>query len=216
MTAPIRSLPKLHVVTDDVTLARPGWARHAAEVLEAGGPEVALHVRGPRTTGRSIFEHVEGLVPLARSSSATLIVNDRVDLALATGSDGVHLGERSIPVVEARELLGDDRLVGRSAHTAAEVTRARDDGADYAFVGTIYPTPSHPGLPGIGAIGLREAAERGSPLPVLGIGGIDERRVGEVMAGGAYGVAVIRCVWDRSEPGSAVEALIRALQGGNR
>ena len=208
---PPRPLPPLHVVTDDETLARDGWARRAGEVLEAGGAGLALHVRGPGSPGRVVFEHVERLVPLARTTSATLLVNDRVDVALVTECDGVHLGTRSLPVVEARRLLGGARLVGRSTHTAAEVAGARDDGADYAFVGTIHPTPSHPGLPGIGAIGLREAVRHGSPLPVVGIGGIDVGHVAAALAAGAHGVAVIRCVWDRPDPGRAVEALLEAL-----
>jgi len=213
MTGAGRPLPRLHVVTDDDTLARAGWTQSAVAVLQAGGAEIALHVRGPASSGRAILEHVTRLAPVARATGSTLIVNDRVDVALVSACHGVHLGRRSIPVADARVLLGPGRLLGCSAGDAAGVIRAGESGADYAFVGTIFPTPSHRGVPGIGPIGLREAVQHGHELPVLGIGGIHGRRTGAVLATGAWGVAVMSGVWDRPDPAAAARALLQRLRG---
>lgn len=211
MTAP--PVPRLHVVTDDATLARPEWPALARAVLEVGGPSLALHVRGPHSPGRTIFELTGCLLAGARAAGALLIVNDRADVAFAAGADGVHLGRRSLPVGVARSLLPSGSVVGVSTHAPDETARAAVDGADWAFVGTIHPTPSHPGLPGIGANGLRDAAARADGLPVVAIGGIDVGRVAAVVRAGAHGVAVLRGVWSASDPARAVGEFVSAIEG---
>jgi thiamine-phosphate pyrophosphorylase len=201
------------VVTDDRTLASDRWLVSAEAVLETGGASIALHVRGPGTPGRRVFDLARHLVPRARRVGAWLIVNDRVDVALATGADGVHLGRRPLPVAAARDLLPTGARVGVSVHGADEAERAGAEGADYAFVGTIFPTPSHQGLPGMGVNGLRDAAERARGLPVIAIGGIDVGRAVEAMRAGASGSAVLRGVWSAPDPARAVGEFVRAIEG---
>lgn len=211
-------LPRLHVVTDDGVLAGPGFGRLAPIMLDAGGSDLALHVRGPRTTGARLHAHAAALVEPAEDSGALLLVNDRVDVALTTCAHGAHLGARSLPVGEARALLGRDRVVGLSVHSAPELTRAAADGANHAFVGTVFPTDSHPGRAGLGVAGLTDLLTDagGAPttghLPVLAIGGMTPERVGEVAAAGAWGVAVLGGIWRAPDPVAALEDYLAALR----
>lgn len=203
-----RRLPRLHAVTDDAVLARPDFLAHAREVLAAGGPDLALHLRGPRTGGRPLFELAESLVAAARENGALLVVNDRVDVALAAGADGVQLGRRSMRVEDARRLVGDELLVGVSVGSADEARAAVGAGADFLLVGNVYATESHPGRSGIGRAPLSETASFG--VPAVAIGGVTPERVPEVRAAGARGVAAIRAVWDAGDPAREVTRFLEA------
>jgi thiamine-phosphate pyrophosphorylase len=207
------ALPRLHVVTDDSLLASGAWPSRAVEVLEAGGPALCLQLRGPRTEGAVLHGLASELLPHTRRSGARLVVNDRVDVALAVAVDGVHLGERSLPVSVARSLLRDDRWLGASCHDASSAAAAQREGADYAFLGTTFPTPSHPGVTGMGLEGLTAALARLESLPVIAIGGIDAARVPSVLSTGAYGVAVVRGVWGARDAASAVRRYLEAIGG---
>jgi len=206
--------PWLHVVTNDEVLAREGWVRIATSVLEAGGGAVALHIRGPRTCGATIHRLTTQLLPDALRTRSLLVVNDRVDVALAAGVGAVHVGRRSLPLDSVRDLVGADVCVGVSCRSGEEVARAQSKGADYAFVGTIFATATHPGEPGMGVAGLQNAVEGAEGLPVIAIGGVDVRHAGDVQAAGAHGVAAIRGVWDAAEPATAVTAYLAVLEAG--
>jgi thiamine-phosphate pyrophosphorylase len=200
------------VVTDDSMLARGGWIARAVAVLETGGAEVCLHLRGPRTPGATLHGLANELLPHARSVGASLFVNDRVDVALAVDVDGVHLGARSLPVGVTRGLLGSGRWLGASCHDASSATAARREGADYVFLGTIFATPSHPDVAGMGVEGLAATLARLEGAPVIGIGGIDPARVAPVLEGGAHGVAVVRGVWEARDAASAVKRYVEAIR----
>ena len=205
-------LPRLHLITDGETLRRPAFARRAAELLREGGPTVALHLRGRDVPARTLVETAEALLPVAAGTGSLLLVNDRVDVVLACAAQGVQLGGRGMPIAAARGLLGPGALVGASVHSAEEGRRARAEGADFLLAGTLFRTPSHPGRPGAGTAWLRPLAARG--VPVVGIGGITPERVEEVVAAGAFGVAVLRGVWDAERPIESLRAYQRALEKG--
>ncbi len=205
-------IPRLHVVTDSRTLERPDFVVLAREVLAAGGARLALHVRGPATDGRTVHDLAVALRSPARDAGARLLVNDRVDVALAAGLDGAHLGERSLPVTEARRLLGGERLIGASVHDRGRARAACEEGANYAFVGTIFSTPSHPGRTGIGVSGMAAILEAAPGFPMLGIGGVSVARVADVVRAGAYGVAVLGGVWAARDPVAAVSEYLVALE----
>jgi len=207
-----RSLPRLHVVTDDSMLARGGWKARAAEVLATGASGLCLHLRGPRTDGATLYRLASELISHAHIAGAQLVVNDRLDVALALRMDGVHLAERSLPVAASRALLGADPWLGVSRHDAAEIAAAVREGADYAFLGTIFATPTHPGVVGMGLEGLSATLSGLGGFPVLGIGGIDPERVAGVLHAGAHGVAVVRGVWDARDPVSAVRCYLEAIE----
>ncbi len=207
-------LPRLHVVSDDATLARGGWEARAADVLAAGGTALCLHLRGPRTDGATLHRLARELLPRARGAGARLFVNDRVDVALAVEVDGVHLGGRSLPVGAARRLLGADRWLGVSCRDAAQIAASRHEGADYAFLGTIFPTPTHPEAAGMGVEGLAATLGGLGAFPVIAIGGVDPASVAGVLGAGAHGVAVVRGVWNARDPATAVRRYVQAIETG--
>jgi thiamine-phosphate pyrophosphorylase len=204
-------VPRLHVVTDDAVLARPGWIEQALALLGSVTSPIALHVRGPATDGSTLFE-ITTRLRRARREGSWVIVNDRVDVALAAGADGVHLARRSLPAAEARAILGSEPVLGASLHGSDEVAAARAWGAEFAFVGTIFATPSHAGAAELGEQGLRAAVGRAGGLPLLAIGGVDVARVRGLVRAGAHGVAVVRGVWSRGTPAAAVVEYMDAIE----
>lgn len=208
----MRGLPRLHAVTDDAVLARTGFATGAAALLAAGGAGLALHLRGPDTDGATLYRLACELAPEARAGGAWLLVNDRVDVALAAGVTGVQLGQRSLDAHEARTLLGPAARVGVSCHDADEVERAGALGADFVLVGNTFSTPSHPGRQGTGVKGLGAVCARAGSLPVLAIGGILAAHVPTLIWAGAHGVAVVRGIWDRQDPRAAMADYLQAIE----
>ncbi len=185
----------------------------AEGLVEAAGERVALHVRGPRTGGGALFRIVTRLRPVARLHGALLLVNDRVDVALAASADGAHLGERSLSVASARALLGGRRAVGASVHGADALASAARAGADYALLGTVFPSASHPGRPGLGVEGLSRIRAAAPGIPLLGIGGIGVGEVDAVLAAGAHGVGVLGGIWGQRDPAAAALDYLAALDG---
>lgn len=180
------------------------------EQAAAGGLR-AVQVRERDLATRDVLALVQELHAPLRARGVRVLVNDRVDLVLALGADGVHLRADSLPVAAARRLLGADRLIGVSAHTADDVVRAESDGADFAVLGPIYETPSKRqyGEP-IGPRVLEEAGRR-CRIPVFAIGGITVARVAEVRRAGAYGVAVVSAILSATSVESATREFLDAL-----
>jgi thiazole tautomerase (transcriptional regulator TenI) len=202
-------VPVLHVITDDDVLRSPDFLTRAADVLAALGPRGALHIRGHRTSARRLYDIATTVAPLASLAGAMLVVNDRVDVALAVGVtvEAVQIGERSFSVDEVRR-IGPHLRVGVSVHSIDEVASA--SGADWIIAGHIFDTPSHASEPSRGLDFLRQVCQV-SPVPVIAIGGIEPRDVGAIREAGAYGVAVIRGVWDA--PAGAVHEAVDAYLG---
>jgi len=146
----------------------------------------------------------------AIADRALLVVNERLDVALAAGASGVQLGEEALPTAIARDILGPDSLIGRSVHSVAGADEAVAQGADFLIVGTMYSTRSHPGATPAGPE-LMWKISRLCDLPLIGIGGINESNLGEVLAAGASGVAVITRILDASDPESAARKLKQAM-----
>ncbi len=203
-------IPRLHLVTNDRVLADAGFVSRATSAMEAGGARVALHLRGPESGGRVLWEHGRALASVASRTGALLLVNDRVDVARLLELDGVHLPEHGLPVSEARKLLPDGAIVGRSLHGAEELDDA--ERPDVALVGTLFTTPSHPGRLGAGPGRITRVRRVNPGLPLVGIGGVTLDRVDSVMAAGAHGVALLRAVWDHPRPGESVAEYLDAIQ----
>ena len=209
----MRDVPRLHAITDDARLADARFVDDAAEVLEIGGSEVALHLRGRETTAARLFEIASALLPVARASGATLLVNDRVDVALVARADGVQLREDSLDAAAARALLGAEALIGVSRHaqTVAQVA----DATDFVLFGSVFETASHPGRTPTGIDALGEAASvsrrqaGGRAVPLVAIGGITPERVAEVMQAGAHGIAALSTIWQGGP--NTVQAFLDAL-----
>jgi thiamine-phosphate pyrophosphorylase len=147
---------------------------------------------------------------LCRHYGALFLVNDRVDLALAVDADGVHLGQKDMPIATARRLLGHQRIIGRSTTNPEEMAGAIAEGADYIGVGPVYATPTKPDRAAAGLDYVRYAATH-APLPWYAIGGIDAQNLAAVMAAGAERVAVVRAIVQAPDPTAVTRHLIQQL-----
>jgi len=178
-------------------------------VLSRAGIRVA-QVRCKRSSGRSAWEAVRSAVEVLRDAGVVALVNDRVDWALLSGADGVHVGDEDLPPAEARRLLGPDRLVGVTVRGAG-ARAAAAAGASYVGLGPVFATRTKEvPAPVLGVEGLRREV-RESPLPVVAIGGIGVATVAEVARAGVHGVAVASDLWAGGTPRSRVEALHRGF-----
>lgn len=202
-------IPRLHVITDDDILGRVDFLPVARKLIRSGGPDLAFHIRGPSAHGKTLFGLAEELEPEAREAGALLLVNDRLDVALALDLSGAHLGQRSLPVSVARELLGPGRILGVSVHSPEEA-RGVGAGADYLLVGTLFPSASHRGG-AVGGLDLIRDVWEVRRLPLLGIGGITPVRVPGVLDAGAYGVAVRGAIWDAPDPAGMAGVFLNEL-----
>jgi len=202
------------IVITDAGLARPrALADVVREAVAAGAPAIQLRLKG--ATARELLEAAHTILPLVRSAGALFLVNDRLDVALAAGADGVHLGPADPPVADARaaaaEALGDAAgafLVGHSVDIAEAAARAEADGADYLGVGAVYATANKSDAGEvIGTEGLRRVV-KAVAIPVVAIGGITPERAIAVAETGACGCAVIGAVMGAPHPGEVVRALL--------
>lgn len=185
-----------------------------AECLAAGA--TAVQLRDKKAPDDELYEQAVGLADLAHEHEALLIVNDRFDVALAAGADGVHLGPEDLPVEVVRLHAGDDLLIGYSTDSPVAGLLAAEAGADYLGVGAVYGTGSKPGLEDE-AVGPDRVGEvlHSAGLPGVGIGGITPENAAAVFATGA-GVAVLSAVMHAEQPGQVVSRLLElARQAGD-
>ncbi len=199
----MRPLPRVHAFTDHTILSAPDFGIRAAAIA-AAGPAVALHARDRGGPGERLAASTLRLVALARPPEAAVFVSGRPDIAAATGAHGVQLGAGDLTPADARRVLLHG-WIGCSVHTPDEARAAVDEGADFLVVGSIYETPTHPGV-AAGTGLLREAASLGRP--VIAIGGITPERAPELKAAGAYGVAAIRALWQADDPAAATLSML--------
>lgn len=165
--------------------------------------DVALHVRSATLPAVARLD----LAARFRAAARCVLINDRADLVAPARADGVHLPAGGLPVPVARGLLGAEALVGRSVHDPSEARAQAALGADYVFLGPIWETPSHPGVPGLGL----EAVAEARPARVIAIGGVTPERAAACLEAGAWGVAAISALWLCDDPAAAVEAFLLSL-----
>jgi thiamine-phosphate pyrophosphorylase len=179
------------------------------QALQSGVDVVQL--REKDLSARALFELAEELHVICYRYGARLLINDRIDVALAVDADGVHLPVSSFAVRDARQLLGSGKLIGASAHSVAEARTAVDGGADFIVFGPVFATPSkQPFGPPVGLPALRQASQA-VMVPVFAIGGITADRVASVRQHGAVGVAVVSAILFADHPRTAAAALRAAL-----
>ncbi len=150
------------------------------------------------------------LCQLCHNYNALFIMNDRVDLALAVDADGVHLGQQDIPIALARQLLGKQKIIGRSTTNPEEMEKAIAEGADYIGVGPVQETPTKPGKSAAGLEYINYAAEN-SPIPWFAIGGINTNNVNQVLSAGAERIAVVRAIMQAEQPTLVTQYFISQL-----
>jgi thiamine-phosphate pyrophosphorylase len=194
-----------------VVEARPG-GRAAEEVVGPaldGGVDL-VQLREKKAGDGAVVAAGATLRALCHERGALFVMNDRPDLALAAGADGVHVGQEDEDVGRARALVGDDLLVGVSTHSEEQIEAALRSSADYLGVGPVHPTATKPGVPAVGLALVRHAASS-AVKPFFAIGGLDLTTVSDVVAAGARRIAVVRAVRDAADPRAAAAALRAAL-----
>ncbi|MBV9872691.1 MAG: thiamine phosphate synthase [Frankiaceae bacterium] len=182
------------------------------DAVLAGGVDV-VQLREKGIEAKQEIEYAEVFAAAAQRHGALFSINDRADVAYAVQPDVLHLGQDDLPVKVARDLLGDDIVIGRSTHAPMEVdAAASQEGVDYFCVGPTWPTPTKPGRPAPGLSLLAHAAAIGTERPWFAIGGIDESNLEEVLAAGATRVVVVRALTEASDPGAAAASLAARLR----
>ncbi|QSB13808.1 thiamine phosphate synthase [Natronosporangium hydrolyticum] len=202
-------LGRLHIITDS-RHGRDALGATAA-ALAAGAPVVQVRV-ADETTDRLAYEFAAQVRRLTIEHGATCLVNDRLQVALAVGADGGHVGADDLPVAAARRVLGPAAVLGATCRDAASARAAVADGASYLGVGPAYTTATKAGLPAaLGPAGVGAVAAAVPGTPVIAIAGVTAARVGELRAAGAYGVAVIGAVSEAADPAAATKELLAAV-----
>ena len=202
-----RRISGLHVLTD----ARKGRdvLGVVAAAVATGAPVVQVRVKG--CGDRVLYDFAQRVVEICAPYGATCIVDDRVDIALAVGAAGTHLGAGDLPLAMARSVAGPDHLLGGTARTATSAVELVEAGADYLGVGPAYPTTTKAGLPpALGPAGIAAVASA-VDVPVIAIGGITLAQISQLLAAGALGVAVVGAVSDAPDPTAATRRLLAAL-----
>jgi thiamine-phosphate pyrophosphorylase len=206
----LRAHLALYVITDEVLSGGRSHAEQARAAV-AGGARM-IQLRDKAATSRRLYEAAVAMLRITRPAGALLIVNDRVDVALAAGADGVHVGPDDLPVAVVRRLMPDG-IVGASAGTVEEAVAAQRDGADYLGVGAVYEARASKADAGAPVGPERVAAIRAAvALPIVGIGGIKAANAAPVIAAGADGVAVITGVVAAPDIAAAARELLAVVR----
>ena len=209
-------IPRLHLILDLAALAAGGRDPLALAVAAVRGGVEAVHLRGPGRPASEVLAlacALRGALP----PPVPLLINDRLDVALLAEAGGVQLPESGLPPGAARALArragwaDETFLIGCSVHSVAAACGAERDGADFALLGTVFASASHPGAPP-GGEALVAAARAETRLPLIAIGGITAETAPRALAAGADGVAVIRAIAEAPDPALAAAALRRALE----
>jgi thiamine-phosphate pyrophosphorylase len=197
---------RLYFVAD-----RDGMQR-ALDAALAGGADL-FQLRDKDASDDELLAAAETARERCRAAGALFVLNDRPDLAVASGADGVHVGQEDTPVTRAREIVGNDVIVGLSTHSMKQAQAGCRSGADYIAVGPVHATPTKEGRPAIGVEPIRYAAAHVS-VPWFAIGGIDTGTVGAVVRAGARRIVVVRALADADDPEATARALRASVNGG--
>lgn len=202
--------PRLYAIFDAQRLA-PEPVPEVAESLLAAGVRM-FQYRDKHGASRAVYDASQRLAAFARDAGAIFIVNDRADIALAAGADGVHLGQDDLPACKARKILSAGQLIGLSTHSLEQVEQANREPVDYVAFGPVFATRSKERPdPVVGLSGLR-AARQLTSKPLVAIGGIDLRNAGPALEAGADAVAVIDALFSAPDIAARAGALLQVVE----
>jgi len=205
----MKRIGKLHILTDIVLQNRFSHMELAKLAIRGGADTIQFRQKEGST--REMIQVAGDVREVCAESGVTFIVNDRVDVAIASEADGVHLGQDDFPIPLARELLGKGRIIGGSAATMEEARKCLSEGADYVGFGPVYPTSSKDDAGPVSGVSILKGVVEAIPLPIIAIGGVMAANTAEVMQAGAHGIAVISAVCCQEDPEQATKDLYRAL-----
>ena len=196
----------LYAVTDRAWTGGQPLARQVEAALQNGA--TCLQLREKALDPAAFREEARQMAALCRRYGVPLIINDNVEVALACGAAGVHLGQQDMPIAQARRMAGPDLILGASAHTVQEALEAQAAGADYLGVGAVFSTSTKADASPLPLTTLREICAAVS-IPVVAIGGITETNLLQLTGCGAVGVAVVSAIFGAPDPGAATARLVR-------
>ena len=199
----------IYLVTDDGCLQGRALLDCVREALEGG--VTLVQYRAKTASSAEMYAEALQLKALCDSFNVPLIINDRLDIAMAVGAAGVHLGQDDLPCAAARRILGEDYLIGVSAHNPAEAKTALQSGADYLGCGAVFGTATKADVQKLGTDGLA-AICKAKGLPVVGIGGVTADNYREVRAAGADGAAIVSGILAQPDIRATVKAIARVSQ----
>lgn len=199
----------IYLVTDDGCLQGRALIDCVCEALEGG--VTLVQYRAKTASSAEMYAEALQLKALCDSFNVPLIINDRLDIAMAVGAAGVHLGQDDLPCAAARKILGGDYIIGVSAHNPAEAKAALQSGADYLGCGAVFGTTTKADVKKLGTEGLT-AICREKGLPVVGIGGVTADNYREVRAAGADGAAIVSGILAQPDIRATVRAIARVSQ----
>lgn len=207
----LREALKLYVIPDS-RIGAPRSIEEQAELALDGGATM-IQLRDKKMSDRELYETACRLSSLCRSRGAVFVVNDRLDIALASRAHGVHLGKEDLPVSVARKIVPAGFLIGATAHSIEEGRAAEEQGADYVGIGAVFPTGTKNVVSVIGVDGIR-AIRKALSLPSVAIGGISEENAAEVLSAGVDGIAVVSSVVGRPDIAGAARRLAEKVFSG--
>lgn len=199
----------IYLVTDDGCLQGRALIDCVRKALEGG--VTLVQYRAKTASSAEMYAEALQLKALCDSFKVPLIINDRLDIAMAVGAAGVHLGQDDLPCAAARKILGEDYIIGVSAHNPAEAKAALQSGADYLGCGAVFGTATKADVQKLGTDGLA-AICKAKGLPVVGIGGVTADNYREVRAAGADGAAIVSGILAQPDIRATVEAIARVSQ----
>lgn len=199
----------IYLVTDDGCLQGRALIDCVREALEGG--VTLVQYRAKTASSAEMYAEALQLKALCDSFNVPLIINDRLDIAMAVGAAGVHLGQDDLPCAAARKLLGEDYIIGVSAHNPAEAKAALQSGADYLGCGAVFGTATKADVKKLGTEGLA-AICKAKGLPVVGIGGVTADNYREVRAAGADGAAIVSGILAQPDIRATVRAIAKVSQ----
>lgn len=199
----------IYLVTDDGCLQGRALIDCVRKALDGG--VTLVQYRAKTASSTEMYAEALQLKALCDSFNVPLIINDRLDIAMAVGAAGVHLGQDDLPCAAARKILGEDYLIGVSAHNPAEAKAALQSGADYLGCGAVFGTATKADVKKLGTDGL-EAICKAKGLPVVGIGGVTADNYREVRAAGADGAAIVSGILAQPDIRATVRAIAKISQ----
>lgn len=199
----------LYLVTDR-SLSRGRTTLDVVRQAVAGGV-TCVQLREKHCSTREFIDQARALQPLLKDKRIPLIINDRLDVALAVGADGIHLGQQDMALADARKIVGQTMVIGISAESVADAIRAEQQGADYIGVSPVFATPTKTDT--AEALGLEgiQKIRRAVAIPIVGIGGVNQRSAAAVLGAGADGIAVVSAIVSADDPKQAAADLKKII-----
>jgi thiamine-phosphate pyrophosphorylase len=205
----MKKIGQLHILTDIMLQNRFSHLDLTNMAIFGGADTIQFRQKTGST--REMIETAQNMKDVCARAGVIFIVNDRIDVAIASEADGVHLGQDDFPAPLARRLLGDDKIIGGSASTIEEARKCLSDGVDYIGFGPVYPTASKDDAGPVSGLHILQQIVKEIPLPIIAIGGVVAENTPQVMETGAHGIAVISAVCCQDHPEEATRRLSKRL-----